>query len=128
MDYPTIFKRTAFWIGIAFIALPLVAGVYLTVSVQSGVGFVRSLVDLGKFSAFLIIVAFQSIPKAPGIAGMAVFWYALYLIALAYCAQTEFEKRLFRYAVPMSFVAIFICCIGVFGAVFSGLASQGAGQ
>ena len=63
-----------------------------------------------------------------GIAGMAVFWYALYLAALGCTAQTELEKRLFRYAIPMSFVAIFLFCIGVFGAVFSGLASQGAGQ
>jgi uncharacterized membrane protein len=124
-----LFKRTIFWIEVVFTFLVLILGLLLTIKLLPGsANILESFVVIAEFSLHLLKIGIELVPQVPGIAVSALFWYSLYIGSLFYCSQTEKERKLLKLVVPISLVAVTFCSIGIFGAVFSSLASQGAGQ
>jgi hypothetical protein len=124
-----LLKRTLFWIEIVVTFLALGLGVFLTIRLLSGsAGILESVVAIARFAWYLLVTGIGLLPKVPSVAASALFWYSLYIWSLFYFSQTEREKKLLKLIIPISLGAVIFCSIGIFGAVLSGLASQGAGQ
>jgi hypothetical protein len=124
-----LLKRTLFWIEIVVTFLALGLGVFLTIRLLSGsAGILESVVAIARFAWYLLVTGIGLLPKVPSVAASALFWYSLYIWSLFYFSQTKREKKLLNLIIPISLGAVIFCSIGIFGAVLSGLASQGAGQ
>ena len=127
-NFQTI-KRTIYWIEIVILLLVLFLGVFLTLKLVVGSSnMLESIVALAKFAGYLIYVTITLTVIAPGILAVSVACFCLYVGSLFYFAQTNTEKKYLKFVIPVSLVAVLFVSIGVFGAVYSGLASQGAGH
>jgi uncharacterized membrane protein len=125
-----MFKRFVFWVEVAGTFSVFVLGLFLTVRLLlTGSGdIVRSLLSLLVFSEYLLKIALESFIKVPSISILSVCCFSLYVWSLSYLVQSPMEKRTLMYVVPLSIAGILLCCIGIFGLIFSGLTSQGAGH
>ncbi|TCJ87537.1 hypothetical protein [Cocleimonas flava] len=129
MNKLTLFKQIIFWLESIATLMILCFGIFLTIMLLAGgSNFLESITALFSFTWYLIKVAIQSFSKVPIVAISSLSGYLLYLGSLFYFAQSEKERKMLKFIIPSSFVAILLCAIGIAGAVMSGLANQGAGH
>jgi uncharacterized membrane protein len=88
----------------------------------------EAILETLKFTWYLISKAIESIFTVPDVALLSVFWVTIYVGSLFYFSQTDKEKKLIKYIIPLSFFGVLLCAVGIFASAFSALANQGSGH
>lgn len=109
----------------------LVAGAILTWVVVAGVlsdDMGAWLRQIGEVSNYFVDPAIKIIFEEPLIVVVTLFWVSVYIGTTIYFAQTDSEKRISKYLIPLTLFSLPVCAIAGFTMAIAGLASQGAGQ
>jgi len=127
-----LLKRVLFWLESgASMLIVLVAGAILTWVVVAGVlsddmaGWLREIVEI---SAYFVDPAIKIVFEEPLIVVSTLFWVSVYIGTTIYFAQTDSEKRISKYLIPLTLISLPVCAIAGFTMAIAGLASQGAGH
>jgi len=127
-----LLKRVLFWLeSSASMVIVLIAGAILTWVVVAGLlsdDMGAWLREVGGVVGYFIDPAIKIVFTEPLIVGVTLFWISVYIGTTIYFAQTDREKRIGKYLVPLTLFSLPVCAIGGFTMAIAGLASQGAGQ
>lgn len=132
MKKMVLLKRILFWLeSSASMVIVLVAGAILTWVVVAGVlsdDMGAWLRQIGEVSNYFVDPAIKIIFEEPLIVVVTLFWVSVYIGTTIYFAQTDSEKRISKYLIPLTLFSLPVCAIAGFTMAIAGLASQGAGQ
>ena len=128
-----LLKRVLFWLeASASMTIILVAGATLIWVLVAGLisdnmgAWVR---EIGGVTTYFVDIAIKKIILAePFIVVGTLFWVGVYIGTTIYFAQTDSEKRIGKYLVPLTLFCLPVCAIAGFSVAIAGLASQGAGH
>lgn len=127
-----LLKRVIFWLEFsASMVIVLIAGAILTWVVVAGVlsddvgAWFR---EIGGISAYFLDPAIKIIFEEPLIVVGTLFWISVYIGTMIYFAQTDNEKIISKYLIPLTLFSLPVCAIAGFAMAIAGLASQGAGH
>lgn len=127
-----LLKRVLFWlessvsllivlVGAAILLYVVVAGLVLG---EMGTW----LREVGELAAYFATTAIRIAFENPLVLLGTVFWVGVYIGTMIYFAQTELEKRILKYLIPLTLACLPIGAFAGFTMVLGALASQGAGQ
>lgn len=129
MNKLVLVKRTVFWVEVVLTIAVLCLGVFLILRLFfSSNNLHETTVVLIHFIGYLVFEMIKKIKDIIGAVLFSLFWFSLYVASLFYFAQTETEKKVFKYIAPVSVIAILTTSIGVVGSVMVGLSNPGAGH
>jgi hypothetical protein len=128
-----LLKRVLFWLEASIsMVIIVVAGAILIWVLVEGLtadNMLARLRDIGGVSAYFVDIAINKIILTePLIVVGTVFWVGVYIGTSIYFAQTDSEKRIGKYLVPLTLFCLPVCAIAGFSMAIAGLASQGAGH
>lgn len=132
MRMAVLLKRILFWLesSISFVIV-LIGIAILGWVVAAGLiqGDMRGwMQQVGEIAGYYVEPSIRIVTTEPLIALSTTFWVGTYIGTMMYFAQTEREKRIGKYLIPLTLVSLPICAILGFTMAIAGLASQGAGH
>ncbi len=127
-----LLKRVLFWlVSSASMVVVLAAGAIMIWVVVVGLlsdNMVAWLREIGGVSAYFVDPAIKIILTETLIVVSTLFWVSVYIGTTIYFAQTDCEKRIGKYLIPLTLFCLPVCAIAGFTVATAGLASQGAGH
>jgi len=132
MKHMILLKRVLFWLESSVsIIIVLTATAILIWVMAAGMlsdDMCAWMREIGELAAYFVDPVIKIILTEPLIVLVTLFWVSVYIGSTIYFAQTELEKKIGKYLIPMTLLSLPICAITGFVMAIAGLASQGAGQ
>jgi uncharacterized membrane protein len=109
------FKRIVFWLEVALTILLFCLGLFLVMKMllSSSSNLLESITKIIKFTGELQSSAIEAIVGFPSFTLLLVFRFIIYVGSLFYFSQTVKEKKIIKYIIPLSLVAILLCAVGI---------------
>lgn len=126
-------KHVVFWAGACASSVVSAFGAVILLWVVTTIVFAGSdrgawIAELWGIASYIGSAGLKGVKSSPSIVVLTVFWIGVYVAAMVYFAQTRLEKRICKWLVPSTLLALPLCAIYGATLALAGLASQGAGH